>query len=256
MQAEKKRKYLYAIVLGAQALPEHPGDGYQSAGLYGGRVYCVPEGRIAAVVSDVPASKFRAERRHLAAHHQVQRTLLSEGRTLLPVAFGIITDDAHSLRRILALNEDAFYEQLRHVEGKVEMGLRVTWDVPNIFQYMVDTHPDLGGLRNRLFAGGREPTQDEKVALGRRFEQVLDSDRTAHTESVRRVLAEVCSETKENDPRDENEVMNLACLIRRNAQNAFEGAVLEAARLFNDDYAFDYTGPWPPYNFVEIEIET
>jgi len=35
-------------------------------------------------------------------------------------------------------NRRAFEEQLERVTGKVEMGLRVAWDVPNIFEYFVN----------------------------------------------------------------------------------------------------------------------
>jgi hypothetical protein len=30
---------------------------------------------------------------------------------------------------------------------------------------------------------------------------------------------------------------------------------LEAAGMFNNDYAFDYNGPWAPHNFVEVDLK-
>jgi len=248
-------KYLYAIVPRDGALPEQPAEDHGRDGLNGRAVYCIAHGRIAAVVSDVPESKFRPERRHLAAHHHVLKSLMDEGRAVLPVSFGVVAEDSRALRKVLSLNEDAFRDELEQVKGKVEMGLRVVWDVPNVFQYIVDIHPELRGLRDRLFQGGREPTQDERITLGRRFEQLLEEDRAAHTESVREVLEKVCFEIRDSEPRDESEVVNLACLIGRDGQDAFEEAVLEAAKLFDDNYAFDYNGPWPPYDFVDVELQ-
>ena len=29
----------------------------------------------------------------------------------------------------------------------------------------------------------------------------------------------------------------------------------QAAALFDDNYRFDYSGPWPPYNFVDVDRE-
>ncbi len=248
-------KYLYAIVPREGALPEQLAEDHGSDSLNGRAVYCIAHGRIAAVVSDVPETKLRPERRHLVAHHQVLRSLMDEGRALLPFSFGIVAEDDRAVRRILSSHEETFCEQLQRVEGKVEMGLRVMWDVPNVFQYIVDSHSELRGLRDRLFRGGREPTQDEKIALGRRFEQLLEEDRAAHTQSVLEVLEKVCFEIRDNEPRDETEVINLACLIGRDGQDAFEEAVLEAAKLFDDNYAFDYNGPWPPYDFVDVELQ-
>ena len=42
------------------------------------------------------------------------------------------------------------------------MGLRVTWDVPNIFEYFVNTHAELRAARDRLLSNGRGPLTKEK----------------------------------------------------------------------------------------------
>ena len=63
-----------------------------------------------------------------------------------------------------------------------------------------------------------------------------------------------CAEIVANKPRDEREVMNLACLVDRDRLKDFETGVVEAARGFNNDFAFDFNGPWPPHNFVEVEL--
>jgi hypothetical protein len=60
---------------------------------------------------------------------------------------------------------------------------------------------------------------------------------------------------KRQPPRDEREVMNLACLIQRDRQAAFEAAVFEAASHFDNSFAFDYSGPWAPHSFAEMEIK-
>ncbi|MFW6158532.1 MAG: GvpL/GvpF family gas vesicle protein [Planctomycetota bacterium] len=247
--------YLYAIVDAGEALPPQPAGPYTELGLNGGGVYGLTEGPVAGIVSDVTSGKFRPQRRHLAAHHEVLKTLFRDGRTVLPMSFGIVAEDRAAFRRLVALNEEVFCEELQRVRGKVEMGLRVRWEVPNVFQYVVDTHPELRQLREKLFRGGREPTHDEKIALGRRFEQFLEDDRARHTRTVREVLDPVCSEIRQNDPGKENEVINLACLVDRGAEDAYETAVFEAARRFDDNYSFDYSGPWPPHNFVDADLE-
>ena len=108
-------------------------------------VYAIGDGPIAAVVSDLPDKKVRPERRRLAAHHEVLRRLMAD-HTVLPMAFGLIADGPESVHRILRLNRDVFDEQLERLRGKVEMGLRVNWDVPNIFEYIVASHPELAAL--------------------------------------------------------------------------------------------------------------
>ena len=241
-------KYLYGVVAGSQDRD------YGPIGIDGSTVYSIADTRVAAVVSDVPNQKLRPERRRLAAHQQVLKRLLAEDG-VLPMSFGIIADGDEAIRRIISSNRTEFIEQLRRVEGKVEMGLRVVWDAPNIFEYFVNTHAELRAVRDRLLGSHREPPQADKIEAGRIFERILNEDREAHTAKVESLLSRCCYETKRNPPRDEREVMNLACLVGREAQPAFESGVFEAAKLFDDNFAFDYNGPWAPHNFVELNLE-
>jgi len=242
-------RYVYAVVLSSQALPERNGR----VGIDGQELYAVAEGRVAAVVSNVPNQKIRPERRHLAAHYDVLKWLMKSA-TVLPMAFGVIADGPKALRRILSLNEASFVEQIRRVQGKVEMGVRACWDVPNIFEYFVSTHPELRALRDQLFRAGAEPSQVDKIELGRMFDRILTEDRLGHTEAVIRILRPYCAEIKENKPRTEREIMNLACLVAQDAQKGFEQGVFEAAKRFDSNYAFDFSGPFPPANFVEVDL--
>jgi hypothetical protein len=239
--------YLYAVIDSAAEGP------LGLFGLDGGPVYTLGDGRFAAVVSDFPAGKVRPERRRLAAHHGVLEAL-GQGHTVLPMSFGVVADGPDAIRLLLAHNRDALADQAARVAGKVEMGLRVVWDVPNIFEYFVYTHPELRSLRDQMFRCGREPGREEKIELGRTFDRVLSEERTAQTEKVLAALGPRCAEIKENKVRNEREVMNLACLIRRDGRRTFEEAVIAAAGRFDNHYAFDFNGPWPPHNFVEVEL--
>jgi hypothetical protein len=177
--------------------------------------------------------------------------------TPLPISFGVIADSVKSIRQILSLNRKAFAEQLERVQGKVEMGLRVSWDVPNIFEYFVNTHSELRTARDRLFGTQREPSQDDKIELGRIFNQCLQDDREEHAERVDATIAPFCFEIKQNPPRNEKEVMNLACLVgRTQVDQEFEKAIFEAARGFDNSFSFDFNGPWAPHHFVDIKLET
>lgn len=244
----KQKVYMYAIV------PDGESALVGTSGLDGRTVFAVGNGRLAAVVSEA-SERLRPERRHLAAHQQVLKRLLESNEAVLPVSFGLVADGLDAVRRILVRNQRQLTDQLRRVSQRVEMGLRVTWDVPNIFEYFVDTHDDLRAARDRMFGPHGEPSQDDKIEIGRLFERCLVDDREFHTGRVEDVLGPVCVEIKRNPARKENEVMNLACLVERNGQPAFEAAVLSAAQLFDNSYAFDYSGPWAPHNFVELCLD-
>jgi len=232
----------------------HASDNLPEAcpGIDGLGIYKIEEGRLAAVAGGIATSRIRPERRHLAAHQEVLKQLLTS-TTPLPLTFGTIGDSPAAIRQFLSKHRSALLNQLKRVEGKVEMGLRVNWEVPNIFEYFVDTHVNLREARDRLLAGPRHPTQDEKIEVGQMFERLLQDDRARYTEKVEGILAAAGVECKANKSKTEREVMNLACLVERDRQDEFGTAVFRAAQLFDHDFAFDYNGPWAPHNFVAIE---
>ena len=241
-------KYLYAI----QAAAEQ--RAYAVSGIDGNAVYNVRHGRVAAVVSDCARPRIRPERAHLAAHKEVLKRLMVES-TVLPMAFGIIADNLPAVRRLLRLNSQAFLEQLARVAGRVEMGLRVTWDVPNIFELFVAIHPELRAARDRLAGHQGEPPHQERLELGQMFDHLLGEDRSAHAEKLEETLAPCCVEIKRSTPRNINEAVNLNCLVQRGAQKQFEDAVFQAAARFDNKFAFDLNGPWAPHNFVEMDLQ-
>jgi hypothetical protein len=228
---------------------------YDFAGIDGAPVYGIANGQVAAVVSDVLNDRIRPERRHLAAQQAVLKGLLSRANALLPMAFGIIADGPKAIQKILSRNHAAFLQQLQRVAGMAEMGLRVSLDVPNIFEYVVNTHPELRTARDRFLGPYRNPSQEDKIELGRLFDHLLNEDRETFTEKVEEILSGYCREIKRNKTRNESQVMSLACLVPRDGQDRFEEGVFEAAKLFDNNFTFDYNGPWAPHNFVELNLE-
>jgi hypothetical protein len=245
--SNKKGRYLYAVMYGSEK------RNYGPIGIDNSIVYTIFGEEMTAVVSDVPNGKLRPERRHLSAHQGVLKRLMEES-TPLPMSFGIIAEGPKTIEKIFAENQAAFLEQLHRVAGKMEMGLRVVWDLPNIFEYFVGTHPELRSLRDRFFGTHREPAQEDKIELGRMFDRLMNEDRASCADDVENVLSRYCFEIKQNKCRTEKEVMNLACLVGRDAEDGFEEGILEAAKLFDNNFAFDYNGPWAPHNFVDMEL--
>ena len=245
-------RYLYAII------DTDDGDNARPlglAGLDGAEVYTVAAGAVAAVVSDLPLKKIRPERRKLAAHHEVLKRLM-EDHAVLPMAFGLVADGVDAVQRVLRINHDTIAEQLARVRGRVEMGVRVSWDVPNIFEFALLAYPRLSELRDHMFRGGRQPTHDEMIEIGRQFDRLITAEREESVEKVLDVIGNRCIEAVSNKPRDDREVMNLACLVERSGVADFELAVYEAARQFDEHYAFDINGPWPPHNFADLALRT
>ena len=43
-------------------------------------------------------------------------------------------------------------------------------------------------------------------------------------------------------------------LVERSREQEFDEAVKALSRKYEDVLSFKYTGPWPPYNFVNIKL--
>lgn len=224
-------------------------------GIDGKPVFTISDNGVAAVVSDGPDGKLRPERKNLSAHHGVIKEIMKT-LTILPVSFGVVADNEASIKKILKLNHDSFISQLKRMEGKVEMGLKIDWDVENIFEFMVRKHRTLELFRDNIFLKPTGATQEEKLELGRMFETILNEDREKHIAAVQDILKDYCCEIKVNKPKDENTIMKLACLVEKTKMEQFEKGVFEAAKEFDDNYAFDFNGPWAPHNFVDIKLKT
>jgi hypothetical protein len=82
----------------------------------------------------------------------------------LPAAFGLIAPSDEAVCGLLLERGALLREQLEHVAGKVEMGLRVSWSAPDLFEYFVALHPALGATRERL-RGRTDVGREELIAV-------------------------------------------------------------------------------------------
>ncbi|MGD0089823.1 MAG: GvpL/GvpF family gas vesicle protein [Planctomycetota bacterium] len=246
--------YLYAITAPHSRLELSVLPGVADAGGREAAPCWISDGHLAAVASAFEGRRVRPERRNLAAHQGVLRALMDMRIPFLPVAFGVVVPSRQDLLELLAANRETILRDLERLSGKVEMGLKAAWDVPNIFEFLVFRNPELARLRDQLLKKPGGGTREEKIALGQAFEALLSEEREQHAATVMAALSACTVEFKNDPPRDEKMIVNLSCLIQRNREKAFEEAVLRAASCFDDNYAFDYSGPWPPYHFVTASL--
>ncbi|MCG5495769.1 GvpL/GvpF family gas vesicle protein [Ectothiorhodospira variabilis] len=245
----RSRFYIYAIIEADQARP------LGKVGLKGAAVNCIVEQGLAAVVSKTEETRVRPQRANIVVHNGVVKQLTDAGVACLPLAFGTISANEGAVRALLREEHDTLLEQVRFFHDKVEMGLRVKFDVSNIYQYIMDSHPELRHLRDQVFGAQHDPGRDAKVELGRVFDRLLNEDRQTYRDKVQPALEAVSEEVRVNDPRNDHEVINLACLVRRDRVKEFEDTVVKAAGQFGNEVAFNYSGPWAPFNFIDVRFD-
>jgi hypothetical protein len=247
-------QYLYAIALASES-SSLPGDPANWIGLNQSPVRSLCVGNLAAVLSELPEQRLRPERKNLQAHQHILKHLLGF-TTPLPMSFGVVSEGEGATVELLRRNASDLEAQLERVQGRVEMGLRVRWDVPNIFEFMISQHPELGERRDALLLAEKSssPRHQERIELGRLFERLLEADRAVIDEQICDVVERATVEIHRGKLRAENDILNLACLVDRRREDEFVARVVEAASALDANYAFDYNGPWAPHNFVQLDL--
>ncbi|UPM45235.1 GvpL/GvpF family gas vesicle protein [Halocatena salina] len=118
-------------------------------------------------------------------------------------------------------------------------------------------------LKNVLRGGRRAFTHalqemDGMVEFGVKI--VVDEDTTIDREAVRESTAErlaaVSEQEARNDLFSDRLVVNRSYLVDRNERESFDSAVDRITDEYSDSVTVQYTGPWAPYNFVDIEISS
>lgn len=247
-------QYLYAICAASEcsSLPGAPADW---SGLNQSPVRTQICGSLAAICSELPEQRLRPERKNLQAHQSILKQLLGF-TTPLPMSFGVVSEDQRATQDLLERNAADLEAQLQRVQGRIEMGLRVRWDVPNIFEFMIHQHSELGQMRDDLLLAEKasSPRHQDRIELGRLFERLLEADRAAIDEQVSEIVERATVELHRGKLRAENDILNFACLVDRRREDEFVARVVESASAFDSNYAFDYNGPWAPHHFVQLDL--
>ena len=237
--------YLYGAVAPELAYPPFP------TGIKGTKVFPLKYGDVTVLAGDIRTSKIRPERQHLKLHEEVVREFMKRG-TILPISFGTIAERMR-IAQLMEHNYKSLSDCLSRFNGKVEMFLRLVWDVDNIYKFFLDNNPELREEATSLFSGGM-PSQWEKIELGKLFESLLKEEREIYTRKVQKALSPFCHETKELKVSNEKNVLRLACLIDKSGEERFGAGVEELAKGMDEIYSFEITGPWPLYNFCHVHL--
>ena len=222
-------------------------------GLAGAPVRIVSFLDVAAVVSAHPVKPLMPLRSNLEPHHRVVRQISAEA-TLVPAAFGHISDTEDEILAVLRANYAGIRSELDRLDQKCEMGVKLSWAVDNIFDFMVRSDRALREIRDRTFCN-RQPSLNEKLEVGSAFEAALARQRARLTQMLLTALEPVTYAVSLSPPLNEQMVCRPALLIARAQLSEFEAALQRAAGLFDAQYVLDYSGPWPPYSFVQLRLQ-
>jgi hypothetical protein len=246
--SDRRGKYVYCIIRSADPLRFGPiGFGNPPA-----NVSTVHFQDIAAVVSDAPVEVLDATRENVLAHERVNEAVM-KSQTVIPMSFGTVFKTPDDIVELLRSAYSAFLDVLVKMEGKVEFGLKVLWDRDAIVHQIEREDEDVRRLKNEI-AAQKGSTYFARVQYGRLVDTALQQRSEHAVADIFEALRDVCVASRANKPIGDKMIMNAAFLVERDREAAFDRSV-KALGARHDHLTFRYTGPWPPYNFVNIRLK-
>lgn len=209
---------------------------------------------LAALTSDVPEEFLEAGRDELFTHSRVLAQALEQG-TVLPMRFGVVLPDERSVREeLLAPHSEEFEAQLRDLDGKIEINLKVLHDEETILREVLAEIPEAAELRQSIQGKPEDATYYERIRLGELIAQALDDKREQTGPAIVDQLSPYAAAVQVGDPAHERMALNASFLVERENLERFDKAVDELGEEQGGRIRLRYTGPLPPHSFVELEV--
>lgn len=243
-------KYIYCII---ETKGKEERFGPLGIGVRGDELYTICFDNIAAVVSDAPIKKYSVARENLIPHEKAVEEVM-RSYTVLPVRFATIAGSEEKVKRILEKEHCRFVDLLREMEGKKELGLKAVFKEDAIYKEILSNYDEIRMGKERIAKG--QAKEFALLAIGRQVEAALDQEKKKYEEYILSSLTPLAVEFKLNNTYGERMIVNAAFLVEETQEVSFDQKVNEMVSKHSDKINFKYVGTVPPFNFVNIEINT
>jgi hypothetical protein len=192
---------------------------------------------------------------------------------VIPLRFGAVVRSEGDVRRILADHHDRLLDALDALDGKKEWGVKIAAREEALTRQVA-----LTSRRVRQVSGAGDAPDAAGAGPGRAYfhrkkrgEVLREEAGRALREAVadcHRELSELASDSAalpvraaaagEADRTDEAQVVwNGAYLIADEDADRFHALAADLGKRYGPQgLDFEVTGPWPPYNFVALDLST
>lgn len=251
--SEKERgpgKYVYCII--ECSTPRQFGP----VGI-GGRndeVYTINYERLSAVVSDTPVMIYDPTRENVLTHESVIETVMKDF-TVLPMSFGAIFRTSEDVVEFLKDTSDALLDVLAKMKDKIEFGIKVLWDPDTVLKQIESENEEISRLKQEIISNRQTSTYFARMQLGRLVERAMSDASDACVREVYDHFRDCAIASRHNKPIGEKMILNAAFLVDRLRADEFDARVQELAQKYDGRLRFQFSGPWPPYNFVNVQLK-
>jgi hypothetical protein len=240
-----KGKYLYCIT------KELEPTRFSAVGIEHAPVHTVMWQELCCVVSDTDVNDKELNKESAMAHEKVLEEVMQHA-PIVPIAFGHIAKSEDEIKsKLLEAHHSKLEEYLAYLNGKIELSVKAFWfDLNPVLVHIAKTSQEI----QRIKAQGK-PSRDDQMRAGEIAAAALGKKREDFEENIIQFFKDITVQQTKNNLFGEQMITNLAFLISENDLSLFDKKMNEYEEQLNDgNVKLKYTGPVPPYNFVQFNI--
>jgi hypothetical protein len=219
-------------------------------------LYTVSFSDIAAVVSDVERANLITDKKNAIEYAGVIETL-SQQFTLLPVRFGSILESNDALMKMLERNYNEIKNNLQKVENKFEFGLKVFCDSEKLMAELKSQSEAVANTSDKPAPESNNSVFRDwvnKKLKEHRLEESLLSYVDLVIATLKEHLVRLNAVNKFKKMTSAITIIDAVFLLEKERKDALIHVIADLQNQ-HPGLNFVLTGPWPPYNFVDITIK-
>ena len=244
-------KYIYCIVASSQERNFGP----IGIGERGDEVMTISYENLSMVVSNHPVARFVLKPRTVLAHEKVIEKIMQEYNSVLPVKFGTVARNADEIRDLLDRRYREFMDLLNYFENKIELNIKCEWkSMDDVFLKIGKEHQEIKMLKEKIQQNNCESDTGKMVELGKIVEQELMRRNEDAGDAILSALKRTAVDYKVNKVSGEKMFLNAAFLVDSGREREFDNIIDDLNEEYGNEVNFIYAKPFPPYNFVDINI--
>lgn len=184
---------------------------------------------------------------------------VSNGETVIPLKFGTLFRTRKNLEAMLKKSYRKFKTILGQLKDKEEWGVNVYLDRQKFVKKLGEKDKEIKQFEKRKVKApeGMKWYADRKIdeVIRKKFGDAVETYLSKIVQELERQVEKVAiNEPMPREITGREIVLSSACLIKKEAVESFK----EKMEMFFKDlgeigFVAEITGPWPPYNFVEIK---
>lgn len=242
----KLGKYLYGIIPRQSALELE----VESLMPQLGGIHTIEYDELAALVSTAPLKVYVPEKELVLKHEKVVASIMKT-TTIIPARYGLVAKKADEIKEVLRINYSYLFNKIKELEGKVELSLRVFWQKDKMAADI--ENEELKRIRAEL-ESQQAMDQAIQLQLGEMAFHAVEAKRAEYVKEIFESLQEKAVSAKLNQINNVRMICNCAFLVSKEDESGFDALVNDLYLKHRDILDFKYSGPWPPYNFVDLAL--